>query len=210
MKNPDKFKEAAENPVARGAFRFWTGVLTFFALAMFVAGFFVGKEYASLTRKIFKTADAREQAADPGIEEAFVKNYEAALDSEGQADLIESDPKLRAMWNRSRRASKRIEAMPPKRTGPVVNRRAETGAPPASFDKPRFTLQVRALKDETAARREVERLKGLGIDAVHISKSPPWFRVRIGRFATEKQMTTFRTWYETRHGHQLYPDDYTP
>jgi len=213
MRNEERIKETESRFVAAGTLRGWIGGLLAFALGMFIAGFFVGKEYSTFVSKQFTTLDPREKAgADPRIEEEFLKRYEPTLKTAGQDELNRTDPKLAAMIERAKKEDEKLDAVPPKPTAPppeppkpVEIEKTGTEAPPSTFDNATFTLQLTAVKSEAAAEEELGKLKQKGYETAYIVKADPWFRIRVGRFATREQMEAFRDYYMKAEKATLFP-----
>jgi cell division septation protein DedD len=216
MRNEDRIKEkeSEARTVAAGALRGWIGGLLAFALGMFIAGFFVGKEYSTFVTKQFTTDEARDKAVagEPRIEDEFLKRYMPPLRTGGQEDLTRTDPKLAAMIDRAKAEGEKLDAIPPKPTAPPPEPEApaeiaKTGleAPPSTFEKPTFTLQLTAVKSQSSAEEELAKLKQKGYETAYILHAEPWYRIRVGRFATREQMETFRDYYMKTEKQTLFP-----
>lgn len=214
MRNEERIKETDARSIAGSVLRGWIGGLLAFALGMFIAGFFVGKEYSTFVTKQFTTLEPREKAgaADPRIEEEFLKRYEPTLKTAGQDELTRTDPKLAAMVDRQAREPEKLDAIPPKPTAPPVEPPKpvdiiKTGveAPASTFEGATFTLQLTAVKSEASAADALNLLKAKGYETAYILKADPWYRIRVGRFATREQMETFRDYFMKAEKQTLFP-----
>ena len=214
MRNEERIKETDSRSVAAGTLRGWIGGLLAFALGMFIAGFFVGKEYSTFVTKQFTTVEPREKApgGDQRIEEEFLKRYEPTLKTAGQDELTRTDPKLAAMIERAKREDEKLDAVPPKPVAPppeppkpVEILKTGLQAPPSTFEGATFTLQLTAVKSEAAATEELGKLKEKGYETAYIVKADPWYRIRVGHFATREQMEAFRDYYMKNEKATLFP-----
>jgi|GEM_PF-5480086 len=215
MRNEERIKETDARTVAGGTLRGWIGGLLAFALGMFIAGFFVGKEYSTFVTKQFTTLEPREKAgqADPRIEEEFLKRYEPTLRTASPEELAGKDPKIKAMIERMKGEDEKLDAVPPKPVAPpppeppkpVDLIKTGVDAPASTFEGATFTLQLTAVKSEASANDKLTELKAKGYETAYILKADPWYRIRVGRFATREQMEAFRDYFMKTEKQTLFP-----
>ena len=217
MRDNDRIREEKTHTLNPRTVKAWWTFFLMAAVGMFIAGFFVGKEYSTWAVKQFtvndaKDADAvaRQQKAER-IEEAFIKNYEPSLETKGQKDVLK-DRKLEALLKRAKGEDEKIEAIKPRPTqpakpAPAPEPIARTGdkAPPSAFDEATFSLQVTAVKSEENAMSELNGLRNKGYDSAYVLEAHPWYRIRLGRFATREQMEAFRAYFLEQENRTLFP-----
>jgi cell division septation protein DedD len=214
MRNPERIREERTYTMDGRRARRLFGLALLLALAMFIAGFFVGKEWSVWVEKVQVAVDNREgldqqEARMARMEEEFVRNYERELPTRAKSAMTD-DPKLQALIQGASGEKKAIEAMPPKPAGEhVVAEAARDDIPQSDFAKALYTLQLTAGRDEDTAARTVSAMRARGYETAYLSKSVKegitFFRVRVGRFATEEQMKVFADFYQKKEGQRLYP-----
>lgn len=217
MRDNDRIREEKTRTLNPRAVKAWWTFFLMAAVGMFIAGFFVGKEYSTWAVKQFTVNDAKDAAAiaklegAERIEEAFIKNYEPSLETKGQKDVLK-DRKLEALLKRAKNEDEKIEAIKPRPTQPAKPtpppapiERTGDKAPPSAFDEATFSLQVTAVKSEENALTELNGLRNKGYDSAYILEAHPWYRIRVGRFANRDQMETFRAYFLEQEKIKLFP-----
>ncbi len=217
MRDNERIREEKTRTLHPRAIKAWWTFFLVVAVVMFIAGFFAGKEYSTLAVKLYAHKDAKETAAiakakkAERIEEEFIKNYEPSLETNGQKDVLK-DKKLEALLKRAKGEDEKIEAIKPRPTQPAKPTpppapilRTGDDAPASAFDAATFSLQVTAVKSKENALKELNALRNKGYDSAYILEAHPWYRIRVGRFATRDQMETFRAYFLEQEKTKLFP-----
>jgi cell division septation protein DedD len=164
-------------------------------IAVFVAGYFVGK------RQGIKTAGAEKPPALPEVLSQYVPNkaeftfYNTLTDKGEKTVSIDLMPKAKpepsapekggeAPRKAPERPAPKAEAQkPPERTA------KKEPAPKAEQSKVRYSIQVGSYEDKAMAEDEVRNMKQRGYAAFIVASDIPdkgtWYRVRVGSFSNK-------------------------
>jgi cell division septation protein DedD len=187
-------------------------LLFFVAAWMFILGILVGRGTApvqfdtqALQKELAALRDSMVKKERDTVEKAIRgEDEKAALDFYEALKKDRADTRVQAKMQSAPRSGQssspphktRAALMPKKKTAAVkpAARKATGKSSPEPARKGRLTIQVAALKDAEAAQRIVANLKKEGYSAYLsrqvIAGKGLWFRVRVGRYADDKQAAT--------------------